>query len=145
MKVLQPAFESSINVSQFTHTNANGINFTVTRSPVEFTNTIGGFLLMDPFKNIVDYIAYGSSLTYDLKYTFQDIGVQENETTAVGYSLQRIPGTLKWHGPIPNTLGLPNLAVPTKAPTIAPAKPPSRSNCGFLKRFLSFFFPFVGC
>ena len=55
-----------------------------------------------------------------------NVNVVEEDETPVGFSLQRIIGSILWAGPLQNTKGGPNLGT-TKAPTKAPTKTPTNA------------------
>jgi hypothetical protein len=105
----------------------DGISYTVVSFPIaggfaDLPNGPNGFYLITGIS--------GSTLSYEgpLIAEFDssiDVGVFEDETTPIGYSLQKCPDVNRWVGPRNNTRGRPNQKCKTSSPTKQPSAMPS--------------------
>jgi Hint module len=103
----------------------NGGNRTIDPDAIAFVHSNGTLLEFLSYEGsfvAADGVANGATST--------DIGVAEDETTPVGYSLQKCPDARpnRWIGPLPDTKGkanncAPTVPVPVRQPT-TPTKPP---------------------
>jgi hypothetical protein len=106
----------------------DGISYTVVSLPIPgglaaLSNGPNGFLVSVNG-------AYGTTLSYEGPLVAQlessvDVGVFEDETTPIGYSLQKCPDVNLWVGPRNNTRGGPNQKCLTSSPTKQPSAMPS--------------------
>jgi hypothetical protein len=108
----------------------NGISYTVVSLPIEggltdFSNDPRGFLISVD-GGIGPTLSYEGPLVSEFVVSI-DVGVSEDETTPIGYSLQKCPESNLWVGPLPNTKGGPNKKCNSPSPSSEPSHKPSFS------------------